>query len=119
MILKEMDKMMDKMTVDKNPLNRGQNEPQIRNPNFRKPNPPQPPQIKQRDIRSPRNPNDQKIQPPFLENYVDGEGKDEYTEDQIHNFGDIDSDIYLTKTKHNLFVQEDDNKDFEEELGKY
>ena len=75
MILKEMEKMMDKLTVDNRPLNKEQNEPQIRNLNFRIPNPPQPPQIRQRDIRNPRNPNDQQIQPPFPEKYVDGEGE--------------------------------------------
>ena len=46
MILKEMEKMMDKLTVDNKPPNRELNEPQIRNPNFRKPNPPQSPQIR-------------------------------------------------------------------------
>ena len=40
MILKEMEKMMDKLTVDNRPLNREQNEPQIRNLNFIRPNPP-------------------------------------------------------------------------------
>ena len=44
-ILKAMEKMMDKLTVDNMLLSREQNEPQIRNLNFRRPNPPQPPQI--------------------------------------------------------------------------
>ena len=61
MILKAMEKMIDKLIVDNKPLNREQTEPQIKNPNFRIPNPPQPPQIRQRDIRNPRNPNDQHI----------------------------------------------------------
>ena len=96
MILKEMEKIMDKMNVDNMPLNREQNEPQIRNLNFRRPNPPQPPQIRQRYIRNPRNPNDQQIQPPFPESYVDGEGEDAPIEDKFHYFGDLDYDIYLT-----------------------
>ena len=93
MILKEMEKMMDKLTVDNRPLNMEQNEPQIRIPNFRRPNPPQLPQIRHRDRRNPINPNDQQIQPPFHENYVEDEGEDEPIEDQIHNFSDLDSDI--------------------------
>ena len=113
MILKAMEKMMDKLTVDNRPLNREQNEPQIRNPNFRRPNPPQPPQIKPRDIRNPRNPNGQQIQPPFPENYVDGEGEEEPNEDQIHHFGDLVSDIYLIETKHDMYAQEDANKYFQ------
>jgi len=52
---------------------------------------------------NPRNPNDQQIQPPFPENYVDGEGEAEPIEDQIHHFGDLDSDIYLIEIEHNVF----------------
>ena len=104
MMMKTMEKLMDRMTMDNGLANKEQNEPQIRNPNFRRPNPPQPPQIRQRDIRNPRNPNDQQIQPPFPENYVYGEGEDEPTEDQIHHFGDLDSDIYLTETDHNMYA---------------
>ena len=70
MILKTMEKLMDRLTVDNGPLNIKHNEPQIRNLNFRRPNPPPPPQIRQRDMRNPRNPDDQQIQPPFPKNYV-------------------------------------------------
>ena len=45
MMLKTIEKLMDKLVVDNGSLNREQNEPQIRNPNFRIPNPTQPPQI--------------------------------------------------------------------------
>ena len=58
MMLKTMEKLMDRVTIDNRPLNKEQNEPQIRNPNFRRPNPPPPPQIRQRDMRNPRNPDD-------------------------------------------------------------
>ena len=51
MMLKTMEKLMERLTVDNRPLNREQNEPQIRNPNFRRSNPPPPPQIRQRDMR--------------------------------------------------------------------
>ena len=84
---------MDTLTMETKPVNREPNDPHIRNPNFRRPNPPPPPQIRQGDIRNPRNPNDQQIKPPFHENYVDGEGEAEPIEDQIHHFSDLDSDI--------------------------
>ena len=45
------------------------------------------------------------MQPPFSENYVDGEGEDEPIEDQIHHFGDLDSNIYLIETEHNMYGQ--------------
>ena len=51
MMLKTMGKLMDKMNLDNIPFNREQNEPKIRNPNFRSPNRPPPPQIRQRDTR--------------------------------------------------------------------
>ena len=40
MMLKTMEKLMDRMIVDNIPLNIEDNEPQIRNPNFKRPNPP-------------------------------------------------------------------------------
>ena len=46
MTTKKMEKLMDRLIVDNRPLNKEQNEPQIRNPNFRRPNPPPPPQIR-------------------------------------------------------------------------
>ena len=42
-MLKILEKLMDMMTMDNRPLNIEQNEPQIRNPNFKRPNPPPPP----------------------------------------------------------------------------
>ena len=46
MVMKKMEKLMDRMTMDNRPVNREQNEPRIRNLNFRIPNPPPPPQIR-------------------------------------------------------------------------
>ena len=119
MMMKKMEKLMDRLTVYNSILNRGKNKPHIRNPNFRRKNPPPPPQIRQRDIRNPRNPNDQQIQPPFSENYVDDESEAETIEDKIHHFGDLDSKIYGTKEEHNMYAQEDGNKVCEEELEQY
>ena len=70
-------------------------------------------------MRNPINPNDQQIQPPFLENYIADEDEVESIEDHIHRFGDLDSEIYLTKGEHSMFSQEDDNNDFEEESEQY
>ena len=39
MMLKTMEKLMDRLTMDNRSFNREQADPQIRNPNFRRPNP--------------------------------------------------------------------------------
>ena len=72
-------------------MNIEQNEAQIRNTNFRRPNPPPPPQIRQRDMRNPRNPEDQQIWPPFPEIYVADEDETKSIKDHVHHFGDLDS----------------------------
>ena len=91
MMLKIMEKLMDMITVDNRPLNKEKNEPQIRKPKFRMPYPPPPPQIRQRDMRNPRNQDDQKIRPPFPKNYVAYEEDAKSVVDHIHHFGDLDS----------------------------
>ena len=118
MKLKTMEKLMDRITVEARPVNREQNEPQIRNPNFRRAIPPPPPKNRQRDMRNPRNQEDQSIRPPFPKNYVDDNDGAESIEDHIHHFGDLDSEIYLTQEEHNMFAQEDDNN-LEGELEQY
>ena len=55
MMLKTMENLMDRLTRDNMVFNREQADPQIRNPNFRRPNRPIPPQNRQRDMRNPRN----------------------------------------------------------------
>ena len=45
-MLKMIEKLMAKFSVDNGSQHREQNEPQIRNPNFRRPNPSQPPHIR-------------------------------------------------------------------------
>ena len=42
----------------------------------------------------------------------------ESIEDNIHHFGDLDSEIYLIEEEHNMFAQEDDNN-LEGELEQY
>ena len=70
MMLKTMEKLMDRLTMDNRVFNKEQVDPQIRNPNFRRPNPLVPPPNRQRDMRNPRNQEEQQIRPPFPENYV-------------------------------------------------
>ena len=55
MMLKTMEKLMDWLTVEAKPVNREENEPQIRNTNFRRLIPPPLQQNRQRDVRNPRN----------------------------------------------------------------
>ena len=116
MMMNTMERFMDSLTLDNKPLNRDHIEPQIRNPNFKRPNPPPIPQNRQRDMSNPRNPDDQQVQPHFLENYVVDEEDPDPIEYQIQHFHDLNSEIYLTEEEHNMFAQEDDNNDSEEEL---
>ena len=99
MMMKTMERLMDMLALDNIPPNREQSRNQIRNPNFRRPPPPP---------RNQRNPEDQQIRPPFLENLVDEEGEEDPMDILIHHFDDIDSEIYLIEEEHNLFSQEDD-----------
>ena len=46
------------------------------------------------------------------------EDEAESTEDHIHHFGDLDSDIYLTEEEHDMFAQVD-GKTLTEELEQY
>ena len=61
MMVKMMENLMDRLTMDNRVFNREQVDPQIRNPNFRRPNPPILPQNRQRDVRNPRNQEEQQI----------------------------------------------------------
>ena len=53
-------------------------------------------------MRNPRNQEEQQIQPPFPENYVTDE--EDPTENEIHFFGELDLEIYLTEEEHNMFA---------------
>jgi hypothetical protein len=64
MMLKTMEKLVEKLYFDNKPKNREQQERQIKNPNFTRP---QVPQIRQREHR---NHGDQQIRPPFQDNFV-------------------------------------------------
>jgi hypothetical protein len=97
-------------TADKSQA-KNQNEPQVRNPNFRRQQGPPIPQAMQ---RGPRNPNEQQIRPPFQENLVDEEFIEE-PQEHIHQFGDDpdESDSFVTKDQHDNFVSQEDEGDQE------
>ena len=99
--------------MDNRSFNKEQADPQIRNLNFRRPNPPMPPQNRKRDMRNLRNQEEQQIRPPFPENSVVDE--EDPAENEIHLFGELDSKIYLTEKEHHMFAQEGGNEDFERE----
>ena len=68
-------------------------------------------------MRNPINQEEKQIQPPFPENYVADE--EDPTENEIHLFGELDSEIYLTEEEHNMFAQEYGNEEFERETKQY
>ena len=59
------------------------------------------------------------MQSPFPKNYVVAEDDVESIEYHIHHFGELDSDIYLTKEKNSMYAQEDVDKGLEEESEQY
>jgi hypothetical protein len=76
--------------------------PQIRNPNFGR----NPPQIRQRDQREQRGP-DQPIRPPLQENYADDGGEiiEELEDTHINLMGIHDNEtIFLTQEEQELFL---------------
>ena len=83
MMIKTMEKMIDKFSTDDKNQMKDQNEPQVRNPNFRRHQGPPVPQV---IPRGQRNPNEQQIRPPFQENLIDEEFI-EKPKDHIHHFG--------------------------------
>ena len=104
-------KALVKLSIaDKNQLI-NKNEPQVRNPNFRRQQGPHVPPVMP---RVPRNPNEQQIRPPFQENLVDEEFIEE-PQEHIHQFGDDpeESDSFVTKDQHDNFVSQEDEGDQE------
>lgn len=117
MMMKTMEKLMDKLAVDDKTQMKDQNEPQVRNPNFRRQQGPLVPQIMP---RGQRNPNEQQIRPPpFQENLVDEEFI-EQPQDHIHHFGNNEpreSRTFLTKDEHDNFLSQEKEDDDEDLIG--
>jgi hypothetical protein len=113
MMMKTMEKIMDKLYVDDINEMKDQNEPQERNLNFRRQQGPFVPQVM---LRGQRIPNEQQIKPPFQENLIDEEFI-EKPQDHIHHFGNNDpkeSRTFLTKYEHDIFVSQEEEEDDED-----
>lgn len=103
MMMKTMEKLMDKLFVDDRNQMKDQNETQVRNPNFGRQQGPHVPQIMP---RGKRNPNEQQIRPPFQKNLA-GEEFIEKKQDHIHHFGNNEpreTRTFLTKDEHDNFL---------------
>ena len=61
-MMKAIERLMVKLSLDDKNQTKNQHEPQVRNPNFRRQQGPPIPQVMPRE---PRNPNEQQIRPPF------------------------------------------------------
>ena len=109
MMMKTMQKIMDKFFVDHKNQMKDYNEPQVRNPNFRRWQGPHVPQFM---LRGQRNPNQQPIRPPFQENLID-EGFTEQPQNHIHHFGNDlkESNTFITKDEYDSFMSQEEDDD--------
>jgi hypothetical protein len=88
--MKNIEKIMERMSMDRKSATREKNNFQPRNQNFRRA---PVPQIRQRDQRDQV---DQKIKPPFQNNYAN-EDCDQMIQDQMHCCDDMNTYMFLTK----------------------
>ena len=93
MMMKAMEKLMERLTVDNRPPPRENQEQQNRNQNVRRP------QALQNRQRDQRNPLGQPVKPPFHKNYVEQEYGNE-AEGEIHQLDTDSSSVFLTKEEH-------------------
>ena len=113
-MMKTMEKMMERMDLDNKTNTREYTDVLLRNQRR-----PTIPQIKQRDQRNHEiqgNQGDQKIRPPFQNNYVN-ENYDDNFEDNMHCCDGDETEVFLTKEEHNqfmdaneIFMQENDDR---------
>jgi hypothetical protein len=101
LMMKTMERFMERMSLDNKPATRDQTDFQPRNQNFRRA---PVPQIRQRDQR---NQGDQQIKPPFQNNYVN-EYFDQTIEDNMHCCDDTETNVFLTKEEHDQFMDAND-----------
>ena len=115
-MLKVMERMMEILAENDSRVVKEQNEPQIRNPNFRKPRKQglPPPQILQRGQRNHNYNQIDQVRPPFQENLLD-EDFSQQIEDHINLFGDKESKVFLTKEEHDRCAQDFDESKLEDE----
>ena len=98
---------MERLVVDDRHVVREQNEPQIRNTNFRKPRKQgfPPPHILQRGKRNQNRDQNDQVRPPFQGNMLEY-CFTQWTDDHINQFGDKESKVFLTKEEHDGFTQD-------------
>jgi hypothetical protein len=102
LMVKTMERLVEKLSLDNKPGIRDQTELQHRNPNYIIV---PVTQIIQRDQM---NQGDQQIKPPFQNNYVD-ENFEESLEDNMHCCDDVETNVFLNKEEHDKFMEENDN----------
>ena len=95
MVLERMNLMLDRLAIDNRRPPREHNEPQVRNPDFRRP------PMQQNRLRENRNPDDniQAIRAPFAENYVEGE-TEEGNQDEIPCLNSEELFAYMKKEEY-------------------
>jgi hypothetical protein len=101
LMMKTMEKMMERISMDNKPTAREKNDFQPINQNFIRA---LVPRIRQRDQREK---GDQKIRPPFQKNYAN-EYSDQMIQDQMHCCDDMDTHMFLTKGEHDQFMDTND-----------
>ena len=101
--------VMERFVENNRQVVREQNEPQIRNPNFRQPRQPglPPPQLLQRGQRNQNQNQIDQVRTPFQENLLD-EYFSQKTKNRINQFGDKESKVFLTKEDHDRCTQDFD-----------
>ena len=116
---KAMESLMEMLSVDDRGQNQNKecNEPQIKNPIFRKPRQQghPPPQILQRGQSSI---NDQ-VRPPFQENQVDDNDFPQQAEEHINHVGDKEAKVCVTKEKQDKFASEINDSQSQEAYNDY
>ena len=119
-MLKVMEKMTERLAENNIQVVREQNEPQIRNPDFRQPRKHglSPPQILQRGQRNQNQNQIDQVRPHFQENMID-DAFAQQTEDHRNQFGDKGSKVFLTEEEHYKFTQDTDQSNLEDRLDEY
>ena len=89
-MLRTMERVMERLSVDGRPPPKKNQEQPNRNQNARRP------QTHQNRKRDQRNPPDPPVRPPFQENYVEQDGENQ-VEDEIHQLDTKSPSTVLTK----------------------
>jgi hypothetical protein len=101
LMMKTMERFIERMPLENKPATRDQTDFQPRNQNFRRA---PVPHIRQRDQR---NQCDQQIKPPFQNNYAN-EDFDPKIKENMHCCDDTKTNVFLTKEEHDQFMDAND-----------